>query len=698
MFEYYNNILCIQASYLYNKKLYDEIVVAKQNLKKASALNDEQQIDIYTHEVTVARYWYKKDAETFLVRDTYYNRLKSNKINKLTCGGNGRTALIEWDSLSIKLQAKITHQIGYDPVKQTKNKTFADYIIQDSKAIEFFNDYTKSDGEKLTPKAVDKYVNRANIFNAITALLAERESKRSAHGKSLAVLWKNISKTITELPEKVAPYKFPKDRRLRSAYEKFVKESYIGLIHGGTENDNSLKIKGEIADWWLAMYCLPIKMKVPQIMVKYNSIYESKEWSPLTEGAVNGWLNLPEVKRKWVLARHGKEEYKRQFGHYIKRDRDNWYPNSYWAIDGSKLDWLHFQDKTETNRTGLAAKLKINPVIDVYSEKIIGWSYSETESHVDHFKAVKMAVNNSGARPYLFTYDNQSGHKSSKMQELYSKLIARKGGVHYPNKAYAHNSPVEDIFRRLQQQVLNIMWWSDKQSPTVRTMDNKPNLEFIKEFKHLLKSKEDLLKAFEVCVELWNNAKHPRYNKSRNEVYMEEAPMSESISFIDQVDMFWIYNNKPNTYKRGGVTVKVDKVKYEYEVLDSEDRIDIEFRRKYVGQKFYVKYDPEFMNDFIQLYKIEGDQKVFVANAQPKRKHESIPVLMKEGDKEAWKQDYDIAEMELQRDLKDIEDLRRRTGITPETLIEEQELMIKFGGTLPKTERLNAESNHLHGF
>jgi len=38
MFEYYNNILCIQASYLYNKKLYDEIVVAKQNLKKASAL------------------------------------------------------------------------------------------------------------------------------------------------------------------------------------------------------------------------------------------------------------------------------------------------------------------------------------------------------------------------------------------------------------------------------------------------------------------------------------------------------------------------------------------------------------------------------------------------------------------------------------------------------------------------------------
>lgn len=69
---------------------------------------------------------------------------------------------------------------------------------------------------------------------------------------------------------------------------------------------------------------------------------------------------------------------------------------------------------TETNK--MEAYARIDVVFDVYSEKIIGYSLSETESITDHFRAVKMAVQTAGVRPFLCAYDKQSGHISAKMQ------------------------------------------------------------------------------------------------------------------------------------------------------------------------------------------------------------------------------------------------------------------------------------------
>lgn len=692
MFDYYNNILAIKSSSLYNKEMWDSIVVLKKRVKKYMNEDEEALFMSSMRELNYLKDQYKIHPETFITKYTYENKLKAKKINRLTTGGNGRIALVEWASLEIGLRQRIIEQIGYDPAVKTKPNLFKDSIVLDEKAKVFFEDYRKSNGDKLSDRQIAQYISRANVFNAIEALLKERESKRSAYGKGISTLWKNIAKVVAELPAEKYPHKLPKHyRRLQTPYNNYLKNGYVGLLHKGLDNDNSAKIKGEVADWLLATYCLPNKMMVPTVMHLYNQIRDEQQFPSLTESAVTKWLDTPEIKRIWVLARHGKEEHDRLYKHSIKRSRVNWFPNAYWAIDGSKIDWIHFEENTQ----GLAAKLKIDPVVDVYSEKIIGWSFSETENHVDHFEAVKMAVNNTGAKPYLFTYDNQSGHKSTKMQELYDKIIATNGGTHYPNKAYSHNSPVEGIFKRLQQQVVNLLWFSDKQSPTVRTMNNKPNTEFIKANKHKLHKKEDLIKAWEMCVKLWNEAPHPKFKtKTRAEVFNEEAPMREEVSLLDKIDTFWIFNNRKNTYKRGGLKITIAGFEYEYEVLNDSQRIDLEFRRKNIGAKFIVKYDPSHLSDFVALYK-EGanGELTFVANAQPKREHESIPVLMKEGDKENWKQDYDVRDIELERDRRTLQKLRERTGITPEKLIEQQELMIKFGGDLPKDQRNDLDSD-----
>ena len=71
---------------------------------------------------------------------------------------------------------------------------------------------------------------------------------------------------------------------------------------------------------------------------------------------------------------------------------------------------------------------------------------------------------------------------------------------------------------------------------------------------------------------------------------------------------------------------------------------------------------------------------------------------MEEGDKEIWAEDYSVRDLELERDLRDLEALRKRTGITPEKLIEDQELMIKMGGDLPKDTRSDVEADSVFNY
>jgi hypothetical protein len=52
-----------------------------------------------------------------------------------------------------------------------------------------------------------------------------------------------------------------------------------------------------------------------------------------------------------------------------------------------------------------------------------------------------------------------------------------------------------------------------------------------------------------------------------------------------------------------------------------------------------------------------------------------------------------VRDIEEQRIRKDIAAREVRTGITPDKLIDDQELEIKFGGTLPKQQRSVAEAD-----
>lgn len=629
--------------------------------------------------------------------DTIQKYILRGKLNRIRKGGNGRTSLIEFESIQDSdLKEQIIAFAG-DPKKKASASILESYIDKDYDAATFFTTYRKSNGKALTFDKQKEYTTNAMIMNAIDTIVISKKSNNRRLTGNKGRLWENISNAVNQLSSEKFPHSVPGNlRSIERAYKKYKTEGYGSLVHGGVGNDNRTKIAGDIADYILATYCLPNKPMIPTVLALYDSARVKKGWPTLSESAIQQFLDKPENQRIWTLGRHGRDEYDRKFGHKLSRDRSQWFPNAYWAIDGSKLDWIHYFD----NDLGMAAKLKMNPVFDVYSEVILGNSYSETERHTDHFTSLKAAMNFTQSRPFKLTYDNQSGHKSKRMQELYDGLIAQGGGVHHPTKAYAKSNPAEQIFNRFQQQVISTFWFSDKQSIKSRDINNTPNIDFIKSHKHQLMNKKQLFKAWELAVKKWNNAPHPLIaGKTRLEVYQETATMTESIDFLEMINLFWVDESKLIKYGNDGLTIHISGEKYMFEVYDADNKIDIEFRRLNIGKRFIVRYDPEELGSYVQLLELTAEgEKVFSAHAQPKRKHQEIPVLFKDGEKELWHQDFSVREMELERDKKQLAALRQKTGITPEQLIEDQELMIKMGGDLPKDTRSDVEANSVFSY
>ncbi|WP_369617836.1 hypothetical protein [Flavobacterium sp. CFS9] len=581
-----------------------------------------------------------------------------------------------------------------DPKDVVVRNHLEKYILPDSKAIKFFAEHRKPCGKPLSLEDQREKATNAIILNAIKTVLNDRLVRSKVFGRKTTEIWKNISEAVNAINTKKWTYSLPGNpRRLKAKYDEYLKNGYEVFLHKGEGQKNAQIIKDEIADFILAKYCLPIKMSIPEVLQDYEREAIKHDWKSLTESAIYNWLYQPERERIWTLARHGLAAYNKKYKHTITRDRSDWFPNAYWAIDGTKLDWIHYWDES-SNKMG--AKLKIDVMFDVYSEKIIGWDISFTESHIEHFKAIKMAVNEAQCRPYYLTYDHQGGHKMDRMQDLYDSLMAIDGhGTHHPNKAKNHSNPAENLFARIQQEVITKFWFSDGQSITVRRDDNKMNADFILENKAHLKTVDELQKAWIAAVNIWNNGEHPHFDKtSRNQVYQHEMPMKEPLTLWEIMDKMWIEETKRLvTYKSSGMNLKIGGTDYEFEVYDKTGAVDLNFRYKNIGNKFKVRYDPDFLDGYVQLYaKDEKDNYVWIANAEPKRKHQNIPALMKEGDKEKWLADMQVRKLELERTQRELKALENRTGINRETLIEDTELLIKMGGNISKVEQLIAEA------
>lgn len=666
MFEYYENTLCVQAAWL-----EESGVMSISNLK------------FLTHK---------------------------GKIKKARSGrGLGNYALYVYESLPQRFRNIIEHDLGIDPYEQSRYIAIARYLKSNEEAAAFFSNYELEDGRFLSEvnmKAVNEYTANVCVFLAIQKIYNKIVSANSKINKG--ELWQRFSKSVHKLDEEIKkryPFDLPTNpRALRAKYEacilekankRYQRTGYEGLIHDNYSNKHSTKITNEIGDWLLAYYCLPINTSFYELWEQYNEIRCEKGWPILSESGIANYIMKPENERIWTLAKYGEEAYMKKYGHTLSKNKNRLFPNAHWAIDGTKFDCVHYWD----NSSKSAAIAKINVVIDVYSEKILGYSFSTTENHIDHFIALRMAVDEAQARPYLFTYDAQSAHRSKRMQELYSKVIA-KGGQHYHHKVGRKSNPIEQLFNRLQQQVIMKRWFSDGQSIKTKQRRSKANIDFIEENKAALPTFEELQQHWEIMVSEWNDKKRTQKDtKTRNEYFTETSKHTQKLDVLDRISMFWLNETKPKKYYAHGMPLTVAGQDYLYEVYDANGNVDIDFQLKYVQQNLTVSYDPEYLDDYVALYRLnEKNEKVFVAYAEKKRTHVEVAILQEEGEYEQTLKDLEVREKVKAHDWNAYEELAARTGITRESLITQQnnmEFAAKRAAHATKEENLETDTASL---
>jgi len=622
-----------------------------------------------------------------------------------------RKLLIRFDTLKDHYKQLITATYGnvmdYYHRQSIYNNPLFTLTADDNQTIE---NYRLPDGRKLPEQYINLYKQECRYLNLLTNI--NKSIIKSLGFGSVSAFGSAVRQLIATDSNCMLPTSRTRLSTIVKQYKKLQAQAVINRHAHRWNNTNRAKITGAVADYLLSQYCLVNKPTVPMLAEMYQQAAAANNWPRLDQSAIYSWLHRPKQKRVWTLIRDGVGEWQKLYSHYLKLQKTALFPNAYWVIDGSKLDMIHYFD----NQLKMAAKLKIDPVFDVYSEKIIGYSISHTEDHTDHFRAMKMAAQTAQARPYLITYDHQSGHLTTGTQQLYNQLVA-KGGTHYPHRVKAHG-PAELLFKNLQTQVISRWWFSDRQSPMSRRAQSKVNMEVIRQKQtdpagnkwsntDLLPDLNEVIRAWQISVAQWNNAPHSTIKgKTRNQVYAQPAIVSQPLSADEIKRIFWVTTPRPRQYTRGGITLDISGETYEYEVYNSQGLPDIDFRENYTGTKLYRRYDPDNLEQ-IELLVSTGAGMQVVAVAELKHEHVQVPILMNTGDKQRWQAEFETRDIERQRIQEQYNQMVARTGIDNNALIAHQnqilkngtddaELVLKTAGNAPKQLRSQAEEDWLN--
>jgi hypothetical protein len=596
-------------------------------------------------------------TDSIVTKATYENMLRRNKIIRVQRGGNGRKALIDFDTLPERLKQKVVQLVG-NPYQTVKQNAFKDSLINDLEAVKYFNNYTLKSGDSLPQKNIAEYVANAVILNGVKKMLLDYQTKAKALGTKNAGKWERIAELIQDLPQHTYPHSLPANhRRLKEKFQQYHLNGYESLIHRGFCNNNSEKINDDAKLWVLSRWADQFDKcaTTRQLFNEYNKIAESKGWKKLqSDQTLFNYLNQEDVKHLWWGHRYGelkaKEKFSYQHSTILPTMRD-----SLWYSDGTKLNY-YFLDEN-----GKISTCQVYEVMDAFSEVLLGYHISPTENFQAQYGAYKMAVKVGGFRPYQIAYDNQGGHKKLEAGNFLTNLAKLSISTQPYN---GKSKTIESAFGRFQNEYLKRDWFFTGQNITAKKLEGKANHELILANKENLPTLEEIKVIYAQRRTEWNEGIHSKTGKRRIDMYFESHnPESKEVTLWEMVELFWIQHPQPITFTASGLDFQVNKAKYQYMVHDVEGLPNQEFLETNIDKKFIVKYDPDDMST-IHCFEQTPNGLRFVTLMTPK-------VLIHRG-----KQEQEDGEMEFYKRTQakiDESRIKRRDKI--------EEVLEKFGAT-----------------
>lgn len=204
-----------------------------------------------------------KDWE--IISYDYYKVLcRRGKFVKTKDGkGLGNQAWVSFNDLpvvkGIDIKAFCLRTLGNPKDVLVVNK-LEEFIIPDTKAIDFFAQHIKPNGKPLTFDQQREKATNAMILNAIEMLMKDRVNCNKVFGKKKTKIWQNISEAVNALNTEKWHYNLPANpRSLKRRYNEYLSNRYMTFIHKGEGSANALKVTADIERLIIALHCLPNK-------------------------------------------------------------------------------------------------------------------------------------------------------------------------------------------------------------------------------------------------------------------------------------------------------------------------------------------------------------------------------------------------------------------------------------------------------
>ncbi len=296
---------------------------------------------------------------------------------------------------------------------------------------------------------------------------------------------------------------------------------------------------------------------------------------------------------------------------YITRIYDALMPNDYWIADNHTLDIISRYDGGETTH-----RLHLTAFIDARSGVMVGWNLTDNPCSSSTILALRKAILRFGI-PKKVYFDNGS--------EFLTHDIAGRG--HRKKKSQEGTIEPPPIFARLGIEMTNAIVKNAKAKPIERTfntfkgtisrlfetfcggnvLERPENLKLTLKKGKIPTDKSLSAQIDELIDGVYNVGAYGGQvtkdkDKRRIDVWNEYIEAIRKPKNEDDLNLMLMRSTRVQTVKRNGVCLNISGEKLEY--WD-------ENTWKLLGQKVYVRYDPEDLNE-VRIYEAETDRFICV--------------------------------------------------------------------------------------
>lgn len=545
----------------------------------------------------------------------YRNAFTRGHIRSLRRGGNGRTALIDWQSMGTKMKARVIEALGCDPAQMSR-ETLLRSILQrreqqllDTEAYEYYSHVTGKDGHYLKPEKVTELWNGAKILDAISELLEEK--RRAAEmGRLKMSVKREFEALAAEIDQQLVewPNSLPTSGdRLRKKWNEYRLHGYEVLVHGLTGKESNHKARSvDVNAVVEALIASGAKLNDAQVAKAAESL-----------GVKIDRRRVQEIRKQnetmLAASREGKRTFANSITMQVDRERPDM-PMKMWSLDGWTAE-LYYQER-DAKGVSYWKRLVVEMVVDVMNDYPIGYAIGEQEDAALITAALQDAVHHTVEvlGGHYAPWQIQSDHYALKaMTPKYGALAKYVTPASVGN---AKAKPVERYFAYLESEYLWVLTNNGGHNITAKTSAND---EWLNAHKYQFPDREGLMQQIGKIMEI---------ERSRKIAAVREAWANGDSAMWRELNMEGYLlafgeTGKGNMLTPNGLKLVRDGVEYKF------DSFDIEMR-EHRGERWTLRYDLGDMNQALAVSE-DGSLRYMV---EAKKK---VPMALVDYEDEDWK-------------------------------------------------------------